>query len=145
MMTTSNKLVPPPATRTSPLKETLVFEGVGSETDNANGISSRMRTRLKSPTHGTVYLEIMAAYKGKYASKAIQNSPYAYHGTVVHATHENDDTAYNKRVLRDIVNDSFLYTEKGIVEYVNRVFGARFESLVVNYALEVHGTKDCLC
>ena len=81
---------------TAPANPNLIFEGVGSETEEANGMSCRMRTRLKSPTHGVIYLEIMAAYKGKYATQSVQNSPFEFHGVVMHATHENSDAIANR-------------------------------------------------
>ena len=130
---------------TAPANPNLIFEGVGSETEEANGMSCRMRTRLKSPTHGVISLEIMAAYKGKYATQSVQNSPFEFHGVVMHATHENSDAEYNERVLRDIENNTFLYTKDGIVKFVNKTFGMSYETLTIDYDVRVHETKMWLC
>lgn len=143
-MSTLNVLMKP-ALNTAPLNPNLVFEGVGSETEEANGLSCRMRTRFKSPSHGIVYLEIMAAYKGKYAAQSIQNSPFQYHGVVMHAVHENSDAEYNERVLRKFENNAFLYTKEGIMKYINETFGMSYEALTIDYDIRVHETKMWIC
>ena len=108
----------------------LTFNRLGHEIERSGGLSCRIDATFQTPEK-VVYLQIMCIEVHRKSPQFIKDMPYEYVGTVVHCARDDDDREYNERVIRECVNNYFLYTKEGIVKYVNDTFETDFTELVI--------------
>ena len=113
------------------LSKTLTFKGLGWEVERTGGLSCRIDGIFQTPDK-VVYLQIMCVEVHRKSPQFLKELQFEYVGTVVHCARDDDDTDYNERVIRECVNNYFLYTKEGIVKYINDTFATDFTELVIS-------------
>ena len=123
----------------------LVFEPVGWDIDELDGMSCRMRTRFETQIGDVFYLEIHGKRKGPYDIQSVKSAPFDQIGHIMHARQVFPSMSYHDSRLRLIEGAMFEYTYQGILTMVNTRFGTDFTSIDVRPDVNVHETDKPLC
>lgn len=92
-----------------------------------------IRTRFKDAQGNKVYFEMTGSDNYRNTGESV--------GFVTHCFYDNEDDNKNEMKLE---TKTMPYTQTGILDFVNKLFGNTFTSIEVT-SIPVHGHNDCFC
>ena len=126
-------------------KNTLIFEGAGSEITSVG--NCRIRTRIRNIEGRLIYLEINGFQNtNKTPNYAKGLNTIGHVDCCFYADHTWDTRNNSSSQLSHITKKHFEYNKENILKIVNEDLYCNFNSLeVVNKGLHVYSTEDPLC
>jgi len=126
-------------------KNTLIFDGAGSEMFEVG--NCRIRTRIRNNEGRLIYLEINGFQNTNRTPNYAKGLNIVGHvDSCFYADSTWDARSNNSSKLSHVTKNHFEYNKENILKLVNEELNCNFNSLeVVNKGLHVHSIKEPLC
>ena len=127
--------------------KTLVFEGAGCSNTGGNDVTNcRLRTRIENNKGRIIYLEIGGHETHKYSPGYMKNYTIAGHvGHCFYGDRREDARKNYSPGLCEIEHYCYEYTQKNIIDFVNKKLDCSFDNMMISDIVRVHDTEKPLC
>jgi hypothetical protein len=126
--------------------KTLIFEGAGCTGTKKNDVDNcRIRTRLMNRDGRIIYLELGGTETGKYTPPVLKQFTVSAHIDHCFYCDEKEDLQNNHSAeLARVEKLHYEYTQKNIVEMVNKELNCDFDNMTISGNVRVHDTTEPL-